>query len=463
MDRLKRKEYAMTFIRARGATVLKMTGALLLASLASLASNAWCQDTGLPSLLPLPPMATAPNGYALAPGGYAVASTAATDALWGQAEPSPVPQVGNAPAPSQSVMGPEYYDAMQGDYTGGSCTTCGPTGCHNHYVFANALLMTHVKQGGFVPGVDSATGSAALFFCQPEFGNLWHGGFEIGTGWCFGSGCNNALEVVYWGLYPAAGSAIARGSLDSTIDFGDLTYNGANANTFYQNATIQEVQYGFNFNSVEANLVGNGCCGGPFGCGMCGCCNGRGGSPWGFGWVGGFRYINFSEQFLYRSDTTDNNFNGDATELNYAMGLNNNLFGFQLGAGLSYCVTNSLTAYSIAKFGIYDNRVSQLQTVYGTQGTATINNGPFNGDDFNVRSTDNVFAGAGQFDLGGRWAVNDSWSVNFGYRVMALSGVAISEVNAVRDQFQNVAGIASQQTTGSFIMHGGYVGATYCF
>ena len=439
----------MKFICARGALSALM--------LASVASPAWCQDTGHPSLLPLPPLPAVKVGSGLSP------TAATSEAYWGQPEPSPVPQV----SPPGEVMSPDYYDAMKGGYDN-SCTscaagTCGPVGCHNHYVYANALLMTHVKQGGFVPAVDSTTGSAELFFCQPEFNNLWHGGFEIGTGWCFGCGCSNALEAVYWGVYPATGSALARGSLNSTIDFGDLTYAGSNANTFFQNSTIQEVRYGFNFNSFEANIVGNSMNGGPFGCGQCGCCLGTTGSPWGFGWTAGFRYINFSEQFLYRADTTDFDFNGDATELNYGMGLNNNLFGFQLGSGLSYCVTDRLAAYAIAKFGVYNNCVSQSQTVYGTQGRAVINNGPFVGQEFDVQSNDNVLACSGQLDLGGRYAINNSWSVNMGWRVVGLAGVAISEVNVHDDQFQNVAGIASQQTTGSFIMHGGYAGVTYCW
>jgi opacity protein-like surface antigen len=351
---------------------------------------------------------------------------------------------------------------MKGPYEG--CSVC-ISGCcsHRHYVYANALVMTHVKQGGFVPSLDSTTFEPAVLFCQPEFGGIWHGGFEVGTGWCFGCDGRKALEVVYWGLYPATGVATARGDLVSMIDFGDLEYAGSNANTYFQNALVQQVQYGFDFNSVEVNLVGNCSCGGPFGCGMCGCCSGRGGSPWGAGWIAGFRYINFDENWLFRSDTADWNFNGDPSELNYQMDLTNNLFGFQIGGGLSYCITDRLTAYGLAKFGVYDNFVSQTQRVYGTQGNATINNGPYSGEEFNVYSTDNVLACAGQFDVGGRYAISDRWSVNFGYRVMALAGVAISEVNAVQDNFQNVDGIASQQTTGSFILHGGFVGATYCW
>src|SRR5688572_22277933 len=184
-------------ISARGAS---------LAIVLALASTAWCQDTR-PSLLPLPPLPPV--------GGYAVSPAAATDALWGQPELSPVQTQVQGPLQAP-IITPEYSDAMKGGYD--SCSSiAGPCGgsncCHNHYVYANALLMTHVKQGGFVTSVDEVTGAPQVFFCNREFGNLWHGGFEVGTGWCFGaggcnccnSGCgccnNNALELVYWGIF----------------------------------------------------------------------------------------------------------------------------------------------------------------------------------------------------------------------------------------------------------------------
>src|SRR4051794_37025129 len=170
----------MKFFSARGASLFTLlsSGASLLILLSSMASTAWCQDTG-PGLFPLPPLPTVPN--------YPVRRAAANDALWGQAEPSPVPQVGELPRPAsdQSVLGPEYLDAMKGGYDGSCTSVASPCGgsacCHNHYVYANALVMTHNKMGGFVTSTDSITGNARLFFCNQEFGNLWAGGLEVGT------------------------------------------------------------------------------------------------------------------------------------------------------------------------------------------------------------------------------------------------------------------------------------------
>jgi opacity protein-like surface antigen len=417
-------------------------GVSLALVLVGMTSTAWAQVVGMPSLLPQPPM----------PMNYPVAQTAATDGLYQQGEVSPAPVLGAN----------DYMDAMKGGYE--SCSTSCGQGicCHNHYIYANALVMTHVKMGGFVTSIDSVTGDQRINFCQEEFGNLWNGGFEVGTGWCFGCNCQNAIELVYWGLFPSTRVRTVH-NVDSLIDFSDLTYNGTPVDTIFNGAQTHQVEYSYNFNSVEANIVGNGCNGGPFGCGMCGCCNGNGGSPWGAGWVAGFRYINFSEHWMFSADPTGNAINGDPQEVNYLVQLNNNLFGFQLGGGLSYCVTDRLTAYTIAKYGIYDNSVTSLQRVYGTAGNADINNGLSVGQNFDIRGTHNVFSQAGQLDIGGRWAATNNWSVNFGYRVLALSGVAIVEDNIRQNNFQDTDGVNFLKWYGSFVLHGAFAGATYCW
>jgi opacity protein-like surface antigen len=461
--------------------------------LAALTTTGWCQDTGLPSLFPLPPMP--PIGS-----GYPISQTAATDAVWGPNELSPVqtgpiqtpvqgtfkgqgpeviqtPMPGSVQIPNQSLTSPDYAGAMKGDYGGYSSvgSPCGgSTCCHNHYIYANALAMTRAQGCGTVLSVDDVTGAERL--CTTCAGrNVYAGGFEIGTGWCFGGGsccgsacgscCNcNAIELVYWGVFPATKCINSIDDMNSTINFGDLTYNGGSANVPFNSAEFQQVCRHYNFNSVEANLVGNCGCG-PFGCGMCGCCCGGSCRRIGFGYVAGFRYMNFSDYLLYSSSLNGFSMTGtDPNEINYAVATNNNLFGFQLGGGLSYCVCNRLTAFAISKFGVYDNHITALQKVYGPAGTAVIANGVNAGQPFDVRSTGfDALALGGQFDVGARWMVTNNWTANFGYRVLGLSGVATTDNNIKQQNFHDVDGIATVQRCGSFVLHGLFAGATYCF
>jgi hypothetical protein len=422
-----------------------------------LAGSASAQQAAPPSLFPIPLPGTT------APAAYPVSQTAATSS-WYDNGSSPAGEL-VVPSDKHIQQAPPIV-SPEGDWN--SCTSgvgcasgCGPACCPGKYVYANGLVMTHLKNNGFVTSIDSGTGSPELFFCDPEYGNLWHGGFEIGTGCCFGGCCDRGFEVVYWGLYPAEGTITATGTLDSLIDFGDIDFGGGDGNAIFDGAAAHRVGFDQGFHSVEVNLIGN--YGGPLGCGRVGCCGTGCGERWGFGWLAGFRYINFTEDWLFSADPTDTVFDGDADELNYEVDLQNNLIGFQMGAGFDYCLTNRFQTYIIGKVGIYGNDIQMQQRIYGASGNAVINNGPFVGEDYDISASDFDLAMSGQIDLGGRYAITENWSVDAGWRVLALSGVAITEDNVVQTNFQNVDGTNDIQTAGSLLLHGGYVGLTYAW
>ncbi|MEX2173096.1 MAG: BBP7 family outer membrane beta-barrel protein [Pirellulaceae bacterium] len=426
--------------------------------LLSLAGGATAQDVGAPALFPIP-----------SPAAFPVAQTAANDWYAGAASDAgqPLPSPSDAPI-QKSVINPDYRGAMQGNWDGpataaGGCATglCD-AGCgRGKYIYANGLVMTHEKNGGFVTSVDGTSGDPELLFCSPEYGGIWHGGFELGTGWSFGCAGERGLEVVYWGLYAAPGTVTATGDLDSLIDFGDLDYNGGTGNDIYDGAAAHRLDFDQGFHSLEVNLLGN--YGGPLGGGRCGGCAMPDSSRMGFGWLAGFRYINFTEDWLFSSDFSGTSFDNDADQLNYEVDLQNNLFGFQMGAGLNYCVTDRFQAYSVAKFGVFGNDIQMQQRVYGSAGSGVLSTGDFAGDDYLIDASDLDLSFAGQMDIGGRYNINHHWSADFGYRLLGLSGVAISEDNVAQGDFQNVLGISDIQTTGSLILHGGYAGLTYCW
>jgi hypothetical protein len=64
-------------------------------------------------------------------------------------------------------------------------------------------------------------------------------------------------------------------------------------------------------------------------------------------------------------------------------------------------------------------------------------------------------------DFGVRWNINRSWSLDAGYRIVGLSGVAIAEDNVQQANFQDLQGIANIQSQGAVVLHGGYAGVTY--
>ena len=439
--------------------------------LASLASTALAQDAGFPSLLPLPPAQPV----------YPVTAAAATDVLWNQPEPSPAPAPAPAledlPSPSDvkiddhSVISPDYHDAMHGGYGGDVCDMGGSC-CPNFYTYGNFLWMTREKRGGFVTSIDSVTFEPRLFFCAPNFGDMWYGGFEVGAGWCLnprkcggcgdGSCCDScgtcAIELTYWGLFPDVAEENPTDPLISMIDFSDLDYDGAGLDTLFSPAEMHRILYKYDLNRVELQLVGNGPWGGPFGCGRTAC---RTGPRFGFGYMAGFRYLDYSEGFLFSADNDDTTFDNDDDEAHYQVELDNDLIGFQVGGGINAWVTNRLSAYALGRIGVYNNHITMMQQIYGEAGPVTVNNGPNLGSEFFIESEKDELAVVGQLDLGVRWAISRRWSADLGYRIIGLSGVAIAEDNVQRDNFQNLEGIADIQTQGAVLIHGGYAGVTF--
>ena len=95
----------------------------------------------------------------------------------------------------------DSYALIFHDYRGSGGSTVAPVATYRfdrmgddlhelreHLGHESMSVVAH-SMGGFVTSVDSVTGDARVFFCNREFGNLWHGGFEVGTGWCLGGGC----------------------------------------------------------------------------------------------------------------------------------------------------------------------------------------------------------------------------------------------------------------------------------
>ncbi|MDX1945022.1 MAG: BBP7 family outer membrane beta-barrel protein [Pirellulaceae bacterium] len=433
--------------------------------LAALTGVGRAQDAGVPSLLPLPPVAPAAQ--------YPVAQTAARStgtSSWYNDPTQPVAPGGEEPSPSdQSIISPEYQSAMKGGYDscGGAvpCETC----CNCKYIYANGLIMGRASVPNVPTSIDT---DPSTVLNTSDVQGKWGGGFEIGMGYCFNGGAN-ALEVVYWGLFPGTQhanfyGADALGALDPSpslefqnLDYGDSFQTGT-AFIFYEDAELHHIESSYTVNSVEVNLLGTGGCGGPFGCGAAGCGPASCGcSPWGFGWIGGFRYFNFNENFMFCTDDVDTVIDGSAGELHYDVKTTNNLFGFQLGGGINRCMGERFSLYGVGKVGIYGNDSSMRQSVYGPSGYATHNGLPGVGD-YNISENKVTLATVGQIDLGMRYQMNSCWSFQMGYRVVGVTGVALTANNFAAD-FSDVPTIRDYDTSGSVLLHGGYAGATFAW
>lgn len=440
-------------------------GVLFTLGMFCLAGSAGAQDFGSPSLLPIP---SASQLYPTAQVGHSDSVIVETPPAANPAGVAELPSPSDLPAP-----GNDYEQAMIQEWgsdspvcTSGMCGTC----CNGPYWFGSAggLIMTRDHRDSFVTSVDLATNNGELCTCM-TMSDRWYGGFDVTAGRMFGCG-NWGLAATYWGVYPTSESADVyaanlTGALVTTFNFAATDYNNGTVNQtmdqYFDNAQHHRLTTSNTYNSFELNLLGNSINGGPFG----GCNNtpgANGCSRLGYGWMMGMRYFNFQENFMFESDVVDNVFNGDPNEVCYHVRTQNNLWGFQVGGGLNYRVINCLSLYGTSKFGIFNNNIQVNQTLQGQLDYAYINTGAYAGTAYNFSNTRNDLAYLGQIDLGGNWQVTNRIALNAGYRAVGISGVALTRENLQSD-FANYYNANQVNHSGSVLLHGLYLGGSFCF
>ena len=189
---------------------------------------------------------------------------------------------------------------------------------------------------------------------------------------------------------------------------GSISYNGPLA--FGVGNTRGGWQYGSRIDSVETNLRWS-----P-------------GNSW--TWIGGFRYVEWSETLQGKMSPPFNVYD-------YTSHTSNQLYGGQLGLDWSaWDAGGPLRLNLITKAGAFSNRASAAR----------------NGESVLVGSTtDSQTSFVGEVAAVARWSLSDTWSLRGGYQLMWLSGIAVAP-----DQLSVF--LNPPDMSGGVLLHGATVG-----
>jgi len=306
---------------------------------------------------------------------------------------------------------------------------------------ASGLVMTRTLPAGSatmqpLPGVQLETS---------DTGVNWPGGVDVHLGRWFGLRQQNAIELIYWGIYQLGGVSSVRstsGSIQAIPQAPGVSVAGQPATSLLNNLDGQTISRTDIINDVEVNWVY---------------------SLWerpeflprerpvNLMWLVGFRFFEVSDELSLQ------NF-GDAPPpeaLNFDVATNNNLFGAQVGAKFDWRVHPRLRLNLVPKFMIAGNAITNTSAFVqenGSLATFTVD-----GDAARVHSTLGVFSWLGSVDTGLAWDVTDHWSLCLGYRVVGVGNIAQAD-----DQWPitvsssaALSGIAAGTST---IVHGGFAG-----
>jgi hypothetical protein len=472
------------------------------------ATTAWGQYGlyGAPQPVPLPPVqpATAPYAHAppgpLAPPGSYPTTAAPSGAVQGAAYPayggawgaSPLPvraaATTPAPAPDSPALleppeppGPlapnslpsepsaveqmlsrgayEYGDGRpaaggQGCYSEppgwGGEPACGEA-CRAFPWFASVSWLTLGRdranrvwttyEDGNNPNQLGHTGDAAIGFKS---------GIEVHLGRRFH--CDQwGLEGVYWTLGQThASAAFAHPSGVSTpliVRYNE--FNGTDARNWFDGAGEHRLSRWNEYHNVELNLIRY-----RFfpDCGM----------PWGVDWLVGVRYFRFEERLLFGSLQQGATWgqDGGAREAYLDDRITNSMVGFQFGFNADYALGGGFSLFIAPRLGIYNNHIRHDFGMYLGDGTVATTGSSGVAGAYPVVSHTNRFAFLGQIDVGAEWKFAPRWSLRGGYRLMALTGVGLSD-HQIPPYIVDIPELAAIDTNGHLILHGAFCGVTF--
>lgn len=333
--------------------------------------------------------------------------------------PVPVP----APAPDAYAPNAAQYDgALAGN---GGCASCnggndGDYGMSDGFGAYNAcccgpswygsfaaLYMQRNRPNPYQVSFDT-TNPVGELMLNTSTVNDWQPGFEVRVGKYLG--CNSAVEVSYWTLDNFGDTAYAYdpagiGNLNTPFDFRSLNFNGNPVTGYFDNAQVHRLSRSDEFHNAEINFVNFPMAGNP--------CSRMQAS-----WLAGFRYINFRENWQLASALNSPDFGVDpANEAYWNIRTENNLYGFQLGGRGSFAFTQRLSAYAAPRAGVFLNDMTQHSSIVSGDGISAQD----------ISSHRNICSLVAQLDVGLNYQLTPCVGVFGGYRIMAISGIALAD------------------------------------
>ncbi len=270
----------------------------------------------------------------------------------------------------------------------------------------------------------------------------YEGGIEATLGHRLGA--NWWALLTYWTLEPMNEQVVVQdptGQLGTTLDFLSLSLSGTPVTDWYDYALAHKLALRSEFHNVELNFVHNRWPVKPC-------------SPLFFSYQVGARWFRFDEDFLYASADTATTFGTDpANEIYLDIDVSNNLIGAQVGCMLEYYFWRHLGVFVAPRVGIYSNHMTLKYRIYSGDGLSALD----------VRSNKGDFAALAQLDVGAAWWINPNLSLWIGYRLVAVSGVALTTDQMPLHVMDDVDLIRQIDSNGHLLLHGGFAGLTWTF
>lgn len=147
-------------------------------------------------------------------------------------------------------------------------------------------------------------------------------------------------------------------------------------------------------------------------------------------------------------------------DIYYDLQTENNLFGYQFGGQLAYCLGCRTMLTIGSKMGMYGNDARFTQRIGTNSILAYTNSQGAGAGDVSTSQSKVCLAGLGELDFGLGYRLSNRWTINSGYRILAVTGVATG-IGQSPTQYTTAASAGAVRANDSLVLHGAYVGMDY--
>jgi len=282
----------------------------------------------------------------------------------------------------------------------------------------------------------------------------WTGGADLRLGRYIA--CNRwAIELGYWSVdnFSASSSQTNANSVSSPLQFNDLEFAvGDPVQDYFDSAAEHRLSRRNELHNVELNLIQSDLTISPD-------------SVWTHRMLMGIRFFKFDEDLIFSTLDQGGTWggNGGLDEVSMSSSVENNLLGVQLGCLFQRRLGSRARFFVTPKVGVYNNRIENRFDLRRGDGTAAVPSSFSNvSGSYPVESATDVVSFLTEIDAGIEWQLSHNWSIYGGYRVIAISGIGLSD-NQIPQYIVDIPEIADIDTNGSLVLQGAFAGLRYRF
>lgn len=368
--------------------------------------------------------------------------------------PNFTPPAGYGPPPNYSAapsnfapspMGPGCEPEVPVAYDPGAAWEDPPVkNCGPWFVSVAYIMLTRDAPNNVPLTYENTVPQITVMNSESAGSHLWEDGGEIRFGRALGT--RWAVEGVYWGLNTMSeqiGVNSQANTLNSRLDFENISYQGAPLSTVFDDSRDQRVLRQDVFENIEINLMQQALQVDPA-------------NRFGLTSFAGVRYFRFDEKLHLEATAAGVDYgtvpDDDPNYSDYRVITHNRMLGGQFGARGTLNLGSRFRLFAIPRFGIYGNDIRTYQHVCRT---------------LNMSTQKIDVALMGQLDVGASYQILPCVSLFASYRGMGFAGVATSDDNMTRSFGANggvaTADIADIKSGGSLILHGWQSGIQWQF